>query len=182
MRGAEQISGLRPNPQTMDTDNKLEDDKELSFRRGMKRLARDKISRADILFGTPPGPFVLGTSLVYHSLHPTALFFDEAGMCESDLLLIIACYSTGALIFSGPKQLGPTVLSASEENIFYRLEMGVSLLTRMVINDIRGYTLKHQHGHAGNIHMLSNKLFYEGPTRWQKGQVIDPDVWVSRGR
>lgn len=75
------------------------------------------MARADIVTGTP---FVLGTSLMYHSLHPTVVFVDETGMSkESDLFPLMCYYFPKAFgLFGDPKQLGPTVMSSKEENPF----------------------------------------------------------------
>ena len=103
---------------------------EMAFKKDLKRSARDTMAMAEIVIGTP---FVLGTSLMYHSLHPTALFIDEAEMSkEADVLLLLMYYFPKAIgLFGDPKQLGPTILSTWPQNFFHG-QLSVPLLSRMV--------------------------------------------------
>lgn len=120
---------------------------------------------------------------MYHSLHPTLVFVDEAGMSrESDILPILAYYFTKAFgLIGDQKQLGHTVKITRPRNPFRRY-MGVSLLARMAINGVHGYKLEHENRLTGTIHILSKQSFYEGTTRWQKGQFTDPQGWAARVR
>lgn len=158
--------------------NTLVEVPELLFNKSMKRLARDTLARADIVFGTP---FVLGTSLIYHSLHPAVVFIDEAGMTpESDLLPMLTYYFPKAFgLFGDPKQLGPTIISSKEENPFSG-QISVPLLSRMIINGCQGFKLQHQHRLLGAIHHFTNRLFYDSRTRWQKSKNLDPEGWHSK--
>jgi hypothetical protein len=164
----------------LENDGRLPEEEERAFRKSMKRLARDTLSRADIVFGTP---FVLGTSLMYHSLHPTLVLIDEAGMTkESDLLPILTYYFPKAFgLFGDPKQLGPTIISNRNQNVF-RAQIAVSLLSRMMLNGTKGFFLQHQHRLTGHIHTMINRLFYEGRLETDKSHNMDPDSWVSKVR
>ena len=153
----------------------ISSEQEMAFKKDLKRLARDTMAMAQIVIGTP---FVLGTSLMYHSLHPTSLFIDEAGMSkEADLLLLLTYYFPKAIgLFGDPKQLGPTILSTWPQNYFYR-QLAVPLLSRMVINGIQGFELIYQNRLVGNIHTVINRLFYGMTISGVKREFVDPDGW-----
>lgn len=158
--------------------NRLDDALEFAFQTDMKQLARDTLARADIVIGTP---FVLGTYFMYSSLHPTVVFIDKAGMSqESDLLPLITYYFPKAFgLFGDLKQLGPTILSTKEENVF-RGQISISLLSRMIKNGSNGFNLVHQHRLTGNISHFINRLFDGGHTKWQLSKCLDPNACVSK--
>ncbi|KAJ5367274.1 hypothetical protein N7541_001215 [Penicillium brevicompactum] len=151
---------------------------ELAFRKYMIRLARETLARADILIGTP---FVLGTYLIYSSLHPTAVCVDEAGTSkESDILPVMTYYFPKAFgVFGDPKQLGPTIMSTMEENSFHG-QIELSLLSRLILNGCTRFDLIHQHRLTKDIYNFTNQLFCRGQMRWQRTQVIDPNAWSSK--
>ncbi|CAG7923018.1 unnamed protein product [Penicillium olsonii] len=153
-------------------------EQEMAFKKDLKRLARDTMAMAQIVIGTP---FVLGTSLMYQSLHPTALFIDEAGMSkEADLLPLLTYYFPKAIgLFGDPKQLGPTILSTWPQNVFHR-QLSIPLLSRMVENGIQGFELVYQNRLVGNIHTVINRLFYDMTISNVKKEFVDPEGWEPK--
>ncbi|KAJ5347866.1 uncharacterized protein N7506_001119 [Penicillium brevicompactum] len=162
----------------LEGERKLNDKDELAFETDMKRLARDTMAKADIVVGTP---FVLGTPLMCHGLHPTVVFIDDAGMSkEADLLPLITYYFPKAFgLFGDPKQLQPTILSTTAENPF-REQISVSLLSRMISNGCGTFTLDHQHRLTGQIHHFTNRLFYRNEVSSQNAKHLDPLEWASK--
>ncbi|KAJ5181742.1 hypothetical protein N7449_011889 [Penicillium cf. viridicatum] len=105
-------------------------------------------------------------------------------MKEPEILpILVYLFPIAFGFFGDPKQLGPTIVSTTEENPF-RSQLAVSLLARLITAgyDVGKLIVIVQRRLAGDIHDLATTVFHQEMLRWDFDTRSTPLVWSTLSR
>lgn len=137
-----------------------------------RKILQQVLADADVVVTTM---FLAGQHLVFESIHPDAVFVDEAAMTsETDFWPIFARYDPAPFILFGDHHQLQSIVKSTPENNQFSQQMRYSPFARYAYSGYMVSLLLEQHRMVDDLHHLVGGLFYSNEWR------IAPEVSIGR--